>query len=284
MRPAIQGALLAVSAAILFGLVNVASRASALPPLVQGAYAYLLAGVLLAPSLRGLRVERADWPKVLAMSIVGGGLAPALLFYGLTRANAADASILLTFEVVFTAILATIVLRERPGARAWAGMLLLFASAILVAVLAGARGGETSLVGSALVLLAALGWGIDNTLSARLVGSYKPQQLVAVKGLVGGGTALVAAMLVGDPLGVPLDAWRYVIYIGVLGVAASVYLFYQALGRIGATLTAGIFLPMGAVAGVLGGWILLDEALGPFHLVAALLALAGVYLAISKRA
>lgn len=278
MRAVTQGMLLALAAAGLFGLVSVAARASEVPALTKSAYAYLLAGALLAPSLRGLRVETRDWPWILAISLVGGALAPVLLFYGLDQARATDASILLTLEMVFTAILAAAFLRERARAQAWVGMLLLFASAVVVAVRTSGEGGETTLAGASLVALAALGWGVDNTVSAKLVGAYKPHQLLALKGLVGGAAALLAALAARESLAVPRAEILSIAYLGVLGVGASVLLFYHALRRTGATLTASLFLPTAAIVGVLGGWLLLEESLDVGHAAAVLLAVAGVVL------
>lgn len=279
MRATSQGILLALLAAMLFGLVNVAARASSLPPLAMTAYAYLLAGLLFAPTLRRMRIERRDWPKLAGMSLAGGALAPVLLFYGLERARAADASLLLTLEMVSTAILAASFLRERVRPAAWLGIALLFGAAIAIArTVADGGAGGTTLMGAALVLLAAVSWGVDNTISARLVGRYAPHQLLAIKGLAGGSAALVAAAMMGVSLALPPEEIRYVAYIGILGVGGSILFFYHALRRVGATLTASLFIPATALVGVLGGWAILHERLTLLHALAAALALAGVVL------
>jgi drug/metabolite transporter (DMT)-like permease len=293
MRASTQGTLRALLAALLFGLVNVAARASTLPPIMKGAYAYLLAGLLLAVTLRGIRIKPRDWPNLLTMSLVGGALAPALLFFGLEHTTAADASILLTLEMVFTAILAAIVLGERMRRLTWVGIGLLFASALTIAYATSTHEDTTTLSSAALVGLAALGWGIDNTVSAKLVSAaekraaettdgssnaYLPHQLIAFKGLIGGSAALVVAVILGDTLALPLAEIKYVAYIGILGVGASILLFYHALQRIGATLTSSLFLPTTAIAGVLGGGLLLHERLTGAHVVSAALALAGIFL------
>ena len=293
MKPTRSGALLALLAALLFGLVSVAGRASALAPLLLGALAYLLAGIILAPTLRRVHIERRDWPKILAMGLVGGALAPALLFLGLAQATAVDASLLLTLEMVFTAILAAIFLRERAPPLAWVGIALLLASALLVAATSGARQGTTTWMGAALIAGAALGWGLDNTISTKLVGAaaqrgadtpsgassaYKPHHLIALKGLIGGSAALAFALALGLRPSVPLAEIRFVAYIGILGIGASTVLFYHALQRVGATLTTSLFIPASAIAGVLGGWLLLHEPISWIHGVAAALAVGGILL------
>lgn len=278
MRGVTQGILFSLVAAILFGLVNVSARESELPPLALGGYAYLLAGLLLAVTLRRMRIDRRDWPKIATMSLVGGALAPALLFFGLRQAAASDASILLTLEMVFTALLAAAFLRERARPLAWLGIVVLFASAVLIAVSTTGANGATTILGAILVALAAFGWGVDNTVSARLVGAYEPHQLVSVKGLVGGATSLLVALLLGQDLSIPANEIDHVAYIGALGIGGSIVLFYHSLRRIGATLTSSLFLPTAALAGVLGGGLLLDERLTFTHAAAGALAVAGILL------
>ena len=280
MRRDLQGAPLAIAAALLFGLVSVAAKSTAAHPLLKAGIAYLIAGLVLSTTPRRIRIGPRDWPKVLAMSLLGGAIAPTLLFIGLDRTTAATASILLTLEMVFTAVLATVFLRERTRGRALVGIALLFLAALLAGV-PTADAGSTTLAGAALVAAAALGWGIDNTISAKLVGAYRPQQLVAIKGLVGGSAALTVAVARGADLTMgALDLAR-VAFVGLLGVGASILLFYGALGRIGATRTTAIFIPVAALAGVAGGWLILREPIGWQHTLAAGLVVAGVLLGVA---
>lgn len=278
MRPPIQGSLLALGAAILFGLVSVAAKGATTHALVKGGLAYLLAGLALAPALRGIRIETRDGPAILAMSIVGGAAAPALLFFGLERASAVTTSILLTLEMVFTAILTTIFLRERTRGRAFAGIAVLFLAAVLASLPVGGSGGSTTPLGIVLVAGAAFGWGIDNTISTKLVGSYKPHHLVAIKGLIGGGIALLIAALIGADFTIRATDAARIAFVGLLGIGASIVLFYHALARIGATATSAIFLPASALAGVVGARALLGEAIAWTHVAGAALVILGILL------
>lgn len=273
---------LALGAALLFGLVNVAAKGATLSPLQLGGAAYLLAGLALAAFLRSAHVERRDAPRVLAMALLGGALAPLALFAGLERTSATHASLLLTLEMVFTAILARAFLRERVTGRAALALVLLFSGALVVGASAVAprdADDPATLAGDALVVLAALGWAADNAVSADLAKRHKPHHLIALKGLIGGGAALLAAaLLVRAPVDVTLENVRAVAYIGLLGIGASTVLFYHALQRVGATRTASVFLPTTALAGVGGAAILLGEPLRWLHVASAALAVAGVIL------
>lgn len=273
------GYLMALGAAALFGFANVVAKASGLPYLMLACGSYVVAGVALAPFLRGFRPARRDLLVLVAMALVGGALAPLALFAGLQRASAVDTSLLLTLELVFTAALAGVFLRERLHARGWAGAALLLGAALLVA-LAGGGAGTSTPIGLALVALAALGWGIDNTLSARLVGSYQPQHLAAIKGLLGGGALLVALLL--------LRAWEAptaaqvaaLLFIGLGAIGLSVVLYNHALRRIGATRTSAISIPTAALTGAIAAALLLREPLTALHFGAAALVVVGVLLAV----
>lgn len=284
MRRETRGVLFALASAGCFGLVNVAGRGLDVHPVLAGALAYLVAGVALAPFLLSARIQRRDRGRVLLIGVVGGALAPSLLFLGLRTTPAGDASLLLTLEMVFTALLAALFLGERTRGRPLLGLGVLFLASLLVAASeAGAPAPDgPDLPGMLLVAGAALAWGVDNTLSARLTGIYPPHHLVALKGLVGGACALAAAFLLDAP---PRLGWAdagRVLFIGLVGVAASVILFYHALQRIGATRTSALFLPLSALAGVAGAALLLAEPLRASHAAALALVALGAWLLLRR--
>lgn len=281
-RPsASRGVVLALLAALCFGLVNVTAKRTTLHPLALTAATCLLAGLALSPWLRGLRVERADWGRVALMSLSGAFLGPVLLYHGLREANAADASLLLTLEMAFTTLLAALVLRERVRGRAALGMGLLFASALLVGaagLLAPRLPGATGLLGVALVAGATFAWSVDNLASTHLTRRHDPRGLIALKSLVGGG-ACALAWLATQPVEAPTARNALeILFIGLIGVGASTVAYYRALQLVGATRTTGVFVPAIALSGAAAGWLLLDEALGWPHLAAGALMVAGVAL------
>jgi drug/metabolite transporter (DMT)-like permease len=278
---AAQGVLLALLAALFFGFVNVTAKRTTLHPLALAGTTYLLAGLALSPWLRGLRIGRADWGRVALMSLSGAFLAPVLLYYGLDHANAADASLLLTLEMAFTALLAALLLRERVRGRAALGMALLFLAALLVGaagLLAPRLPGATSLLGVVLVVGATFGWSVDNLASTHLTRRHDPRGLIALKSLVGGG-ACALAWLATQPMEAPTARnLLEILFIGLVGVGASTVVFYRALQLVGATRTTGVFVPAIALSGAAAGALLLGERLGWPHLVAGVLMVAGVAL------
>jgi len=277
------GLAFAVAAGNLYGSITVLSKWVDAAPLAKAALTNLAALVVVVPFLWRLRIARRDWWKVLAMGVFGATLPPVFILYGLEHANASDAGLLLTLELVATAGLAYVFLHERARLRAAIGLgcLLLAAAAVAVASSQGEDGG-TDWLGILLVGLAAISWAIDNAVSTSLVGPYKPTQLLGAKFLIG--STLVGMLwggmaLIGDqPLPGPWLDWAALAFVGAAGVGAGSILFYMALDRIGAGRTSALNVPTSALAAATGGALLLGEKLGWLHAVAIAFILAGMAL------
>src|SRR5262249_27502760 len=117
----------ALIAALAFGLSAPLSKRllDVVPPLFLAGGLYLGAGIFLRPAPPLWRPQppagrpltaRDRW--ILALVVLAGGvLAPPLLLWGLERSSAVTTALLLNLEVVFTVLLAGIVIREHLGAR-----------------------------------------------------------------------------------------------------------------------------------------------------------------------
>ena len=77
-------------------------------------------------------LKAGDWPWLALTTLVGGIIAPALLMLGLARADAADASLLLNLEVVFTAVLAWLVFKEPANSRVVLGLVAILAGGLIL--------------------------------------------------------------------------------------------------------------------------------------------------------
>src|SRR5262245_24485694 len=105
----LSGASAALLSALLFGVTTPLAK-----QLLTGTNALLIAGLLYAGSGLGLTLlilfqdrghfmlglARTDRPWLAAAVVFGGVLGPALLMFGLSRADAAAASLLLNLEAV----------------------------------------------------------------------------------------------------------------------------------------------------------------------------------------
>jgi drug/metabolite transporter (DMT)-like permease len=242
--PALRGAVFALLAAVLFGIST---------PLVQrfgsglgafGTAALLYAGAALVGLLsrrgvqREARLRRSDLPRLLAMAAFGAIVGPVALAWGLQHTSGTSASLMLTLEALFTALLAWRLYGETLDGRVRAAMSLLLAGGVVL-VLDQGRSGGAQLAGLLAVLLATAAWGVDNTLS-RAVSERDPGQVVLAKALLGAVATAALALLAVEPLPSAAAALS-LLAVGATGYGLSLRLYLLAQRAFGAARTASVF-------------------------------------------
>ncbi len=283
--PALRGALLALLAAVLFGASTplVKRYGLGLGPFTTAALLYAGAALVGALSTRGVdreaRLARTDLGRLLAVAAFGAVVGPVALAWGLQRASATGASLLLTLEVVFTALLARRLYGESLDRRVGIAMALLTAGATLL-VVRGHDDGVTTASGLLAVVLATAAWGLDNALSRGLA-DRDPGQVVMAKAALGALASALLAVLFGEPL--PQGtAMLALLAVGATGYGLSLRFYLLAQRAFGATRTGSVF----AFAPFIGAAIAfaLGDHSGDAWLVAAGgLMLAGIVLHLSER-
>lgn len=282
--PALRGGLLALLAAALFGIST---------PLVQqfgvglGAFstaALLYAGAAAVGLLsrqridREARLQRADLPRLVAMAFFGAVVGPVALAWGLQNTSGTSASLMLTLEALFTAVLAWRLYRETMDGRVWAAMALLLAGG-MVLVLDQGRAGGSQFWGLMAVLLATAAWGVDNTLS-RALAERDPGQVVMAKALLGVTATTLLAGLFGEPLPTA-GAALALLAIGATGYGLSLRFYLLAQRAFGAARTGSVFAfaPfIGAALAVALG----DRSASGLMALGSVLMLAGVVLHLAE--
>jgi drug/metabolite transporter (DMT)-like permease len=242
--PALRGGLLALLAAVLFGVST---------PLIQrfgvglGALttaALLYAGAAVAGLLsrqrasREARLERGDLPRLVSMAFLGAVIGPVALAWGLQHTSGAGASLMLTLEALFTVLLARYLYGETADRRVWLAMLLLLAGGITLVLDLGSAG-RSQLLGLLAVLLATAAWGADNALS-RALAERDPGQVILGKALLGATATGTLALLFGDPVPT-LNACLALVAIGATGYGLSLRFYLLAQRAFGAARTGSVF-------------------------------------------
>jgi len=242
--PALRGGLLALSAAVLFGLST---------PLVQkfghGLGAFTTAALLYAgaavvallmrhPPEREAALRRSDIPRIVAMAGFGAVIGPVALAWGLQRTSGSSASLMLTLEALFTALLAWRLYGETMDKRVGTAMLFLLAGGAAL-VLEQGLAGDTQLLGLLAVLIATAAWGVDNTLS-RGVADRDPGQVVLAKSGLGIMATTTLALLFSEPMPSGIAA-AALLGIGATGYGLSLRLYLLAQREFGAGRTGSVF-------------------------------------------
>ena len=276
--------MLALMAAALFGIST---------PLVQqfgaglGAFstaAWLYAGaaavgvVSRQPIEREARLQRGDLPRLLAIAVSGAVVGPVALAWGLQHTGGTSASLMLTLEALFTAVLAWRLYRETMDDRVWMAMGLLLAGG-MVLVLDQGRAGGAELLGLLAVLLATVAWGVDNTLS-RALAERDPGQVVMAKAVLGASATLLLAVALGEFL--PSAGAAVALFaIGATGYGLSLRLYLLAQRDFGAARTGSVF----AFAPFIGAALALalgDRSISGLMALGSGLMLAGVALHLAE--
>ena len=283
--PALRGGLYALLAAVLFG---------ASTPLVQrfgvaiGSFttaALLYAGTALTGALlrlpvdREARVRSADAGRLAAMALFGAVIGPVALAWGLQRTSGAGASLMLTLEAVFTAVLAWLWYRESMDRRVVLAMTLLTLGGMAL-VLDRAGGGVPAMLGLLAVLLATAAWGVDNTLS-RGVAGRDPGQVVMYKGGLGAVVTGLLALLLGEPLPALWQALA-LLAVGAIGYGLGLRFYLLAQRAFGAARTGSVFAFAPFVGAALA-FVLGERGGSLWMLAGAVLMVAGIVLHLAER-
>jgi len=280
-----QGQLAGLAAALLFGcsapLISTLTAAGSALSIAGLLYGGASLALLVLRTLRGTVAETSlrpqDMPALAALTLLGGVVGPLALVLGLVRLPAASSSLLLNLEAVFTLAIAVLVGREYLGWRGLLSAVLTIAGAVLLCE--GSFSGANA-VGSALIALATLAWGIDNNLSQRL-SLRDPIQIATFKAAGASLPMLAMALLLGQPFPA-LPGTLALLAIGALGYGISIWLDLLALRYLGAAREAVLFAAAPFV-GALFSLVILRETLTSQLLVAAGLMAAGVLLLLREQ-
>lgn len=276
--PALRGGLLALLAATLFGLSTpwVQHLGAGLGPFTTAALLYTgaatVAWVLRQPAEREAQLRRTDLPRLLAMAGMGAVLGPVALAWGLQHTSGTSASLMLTLEAVFTAVLAWHWYGETLDRRVATAMGLLLVGGLALVWDRG-QAGDAQLLGLLAVLLATTAWGVDNTLS-RGVADRDPGQVVLAKALLGTVATTALAWLGHEPTP-SIQMAAALLAVGATGYGLSLRFYLLAQRAFGAARTGSVFA-FAPFIGALGAFAWGDHGISPTLLVGGGLMLAGV--------
>lgn len=243
-----KGIFLAVLAAALYALNAPLSKLllDFVPPTLMAGFLYLGAGlgmgvIALVRKAQGSAsgeqsLTRAELPYTLAMILLDIA-APIFLLLGLSYTTAANASLLNNFEIVATALIALAVFGERISPRLWGGILCVTLSCVLLSF-EDVKSLDFS-VGSLLVLLACVCWGVENNCTRRL-SDKDPLQIVLLKGIFSGLGSVIIGLCLNERVSV-LWSVLAVLGVGFVAYGLSIFFYVHAQRLLGAARTSAYY-------------------------------------------
>jgi drug/metabolite transporter (DMT)-like permease len=201
-----------------------------------------------APRPRG----RRQWLALSVVAVVGGSVPFVLFFEGLARAEATQAAFLQKTLVIWVALLAVPILRERFRAPHALAIVLLVGGQ---AWIAGHFGTVAFGSGEAMILAATLLWSVEVVVVKRLLAALPSRTLAAAR--MAFGTVLLVAWLAitgktGDLTALSALQWRWAVLTGLL-LTAYVATWYAALARAQAVDVTAVLVFGAVVTAVLSG-------------------------------
>ena len=280
-RKKVTAILLALAAAALYAVSIPVSKLllQNVSPVYMSAFLYFGAGVGISAVrlVTGRRsgkpaqkLTRQDLPYTVGM-IVLDIAAPIFLMLGLKSATAANVSLLASFEIVATALVALMVFKELISARLWVAIGLISLASLLLSF-EDLESLHFS-YGSLFVLAACVCWGFENNCTRKL-SSKSTYEVVILKGLFSGLGAFIIALLSGESL--PSGAnILLVMLLGFVSYGVSIFLYVRAQRYLGAAKTSAYYA-LSPFIGTLLSVLLLHERLDWTYFTALFLMLLGV--------
>lgn len=267
-------------------------------PIVLSAIVYPISFAALIPITKSsFKIEnKEDFLDILVISILGGVLAPILLFYGLERIDASEAVILTNAQIIFTVLLSSLFFGEKPnGIIGYTGIIIVFVGLFVATTeldtsesLFKYEPGKIMIVGAMLV------WAIDNNISRRLTkrSTIWPAKIAMLKFLIGGiilfGIATIAVeessssfrsrlQIIDSLLLIKPSEWLIIIAVSLFGFAGALSLLLESLKRIGTIRTMMIF-SLTPIFGIVAANIVHAESISILEAIATGIIIIGIFM------
>jgi drug/metabolite transporter (DMT)-like permease len=257
------------------------------PPILFAATRFTLAGLLLLPlallSGEQGRLSRRDLLPMLGLGLVGVTLTQSVFTLGVGLTTAANTALVYSTAPVWGMLLAFALGWERPRISGVLGIVLCLAG--VGAIVYGSLDfAGTSLVGDALILVAAVCWGSYTVLTLSFLRRYSALAVAAYAMTFGGLAAFPLEAL--DPASLDLTAldgltWGAAAYSALCSSAFGFAAWGWGVSHVGANRVL-VYQYLVTLIGVSTGVLLLGEDFGAGQLIGAAVILAGVYLARSR--
>jgi drug/metabolite transporter (DMT)-like permease len=247
-------------------------------PFVVTGLGVLISGLLLLFYKPRVKPTKASLPYLLYIGLIGAGIAPLFWATGLSETTVVNASLLANGEILFTTLIAFLLLGERLEKGQPARGLLILAGIILVSSNLELTNVKflQGLVGNLLILGATLGWGIENNLIVAASKRFSAPLLSKFRNIVGGGLVMAFVAIAGFPL--RFSTYDLVILaLLALAISGTTYMFIAALQRLGA-IRMILASSLSTVLGAAFALLILQEQITITQLLGGALIIAGVYL------
>jgi len=224
----------------------------------------------------GLLIDRRFRMRLLAVSMVGTVATSLTLTFGLTRIDAIAGTILLQTEPVYSLILATILIGERPS---WRQLLATATILLGIGSVFDAAGEFSPLWAAGLVFCTPLMWQASHVMGLKIMPPLSPITVTAGR-MIYGAFALAAILLIGRPatlaqLSSP-TAVAVILAAGFFVYFLSSLTWYGAISRLSLAWTTALVVPGIPMLSILFAVMFLGESATRREIIGVMIAISGV--------
>jgi drug/metabolite transporter (DMT)-like permease len=177
------------------------------------------------------------------------GFGSVTFVFAIQLTSIASALVIISTMPMMTAIISWIILKEKSGISTWLAMIII---AIGIYIVMNDEPSSSNLLGN----LSALASTIFGAAGFTLIRKNKNINMIPAMGISAIVSTLIAAIFI-ETVILPFDSMLYIFAMGVM-VSLSFSLITISGRYIPAT-EVGMFMPLGAVFGVIAGWLIINE-------------------------
>ena len=249
-------------------------------------YIWFLILKIKGNKVRWLPDNKSTFRSLLIIGFTGVLCYQFFFMHGMYYTAAGDASLIITFNPIFTVVLAAPLLGQAISKKMFLG---LFCGFIGVGIVTGWSPNtqinfEDRILGDLLILCASFSWATTTNMTKRLmqgkdgINNYTSLEIVVWYSLIG--TIMMTPFVIYDVwingLILPTrEGWLAIVYLAAFSTVLAYYWFTIGIEKLGAT-AASSYIFLVPLFGILGGWWLLEENLGYSIIIGFMMILMGV--------
>lgn len=235
--------------------------------------------------LRVLKIDRADFPRLILSSVLGVAINQMMFFSGLNHTTPVDAAIINSANPIMVLVFAAWLLKEKIGTSRLAGILLGASGALMLILLGSPISlGDGHVNGNLFILANTAAWSLYLVIAKPLMVKYNPFVLMRYIFLIG----FIAVFPFTITQAMEIDfrsfdsrTWLSILYI-IIGTTFMAYFFITfSLKRLSSSVVA-YYTYLQPVLVALIGIVLFSELISWVKIVSALFVFAGIYF-VTKR-
>lgn len=254
--------------------------------------AFLVANLIVASGKISLTIDLKTIKRYAPLALFYPVLFFAFQAYGLVYTTSSEAGIIQATVPVFTLIIAGIMLKERTNLLQKSGIVLSVAGVIYISLMNSSVSGNYSFKGLAFITVSALSFAFYGVLVRKTMHNTNNSPFTLTYIILMLGAVVFTSLSVGlhvkennlQNFFDPLLQWEYVVallFLAVLSSLASSFLSIYGLKYIEAS-KAAVFNNLATLITVVAGVLFLNEQLHYYHVIGAVIILAGVFSANRK--